>query len=378
LENILKRIHHSRFAGGLYRRLPFLKKTIDRAHMVYVGSGELMTNRCYWEVFRALHYCRPDYRLFPRYHARRLRLPIDDGGTIHINPGKIEFAVAPISRSGEETDAVQPGNWDLRREKLDDTKISTPRREHSDPGGELRVAVDRNGGFLLENGKEKLALARMQAVETVPAIVTRRHYDWAKFRKEVFDYSQEQPKGTYQTTVHPDLQVFPSHRGEDRWQLIADNLPLAKGTVLDIGANWGYFCHRLEDLGFDCCAVENNYRWHYFLKKLRDFESKQFQIVSGSVFDIKSKEYDIVLALSVFHHFLRSKPLHDKLVKLLGEFKMKAMFFEPHQTGHGFPNAFIDYNEDDFAKFVIAHSCLKDYRLLGRTARGRNLYLLSA
>lgn len=374
MENILIRVHHSGFMRGIYQHIPLIKCTVDKIHGIYVGRSDLMTNRIFWYMYSITHYSRPDYKLLKKRHIRRMNLPIDNTRVIYINPDRIEFAIIPSEHKRQSISSIENGRWDLRKERLENINRA---RENTDISEEIKVSIDRTGGFLLEGGRQRLAIAKESGTKSIPVIVTRRHYQWAKFRKEVFLYSQEQPKGAYQLPVHPDLQTIPAHRKEDRWELIEKNLPLHSGTVLDIGSNWGYFCHKFEDLGFDCYAVESNYRWLCFLKKLKEAENKRFEIIPRSVFDIKRKKYDIVLALSIFHHFLRSEVLYNKLTKLLGELDMKVMFFEPHETSHGFPGAYIDYSETEFVDYILQNSCLSKYELLGRTERGRNLYLLS-
>jgi len=360
---------------GIYQHIPLIKRTVDEIRGIYAGRGDLMTNRIYWYIYTLTHYSRPDYKLLQKRHIRRMTLPIDDTGVIYINPDRIEYAIVPSEHKRENIYPIENGRWDLRKERLESIGMELGNTDISD---DIKVVIDRNGGFLLEGGGQRLAMTKESGTENIPIIVTRRHYHWAKLRKEVFLYSQEQPTGSYQLPVHPDLQKIHAHRKEDRWELIEKNLPLPSGTVLDIGANWGYFCHKFEDLGFDCYAVELNYRWLYFLKKLKEAENKRFEIIPRSVFDVKRKKYDIVLALSIFHHFLRSEVLYHKLTRLLGELDMKVMFFEPHAAGHGFTGAYIDYSETEFVDYISQNSCLSKYKLLGRTERGRNLYVLSS
>lgn len=433
--NMLRRVHHSGFMRRIYQRIPLIKGMVDKIYGIYKGHGNLMTNRIYWQIYSVIKYLRLDCRLLKKRHMRHMSLPIDDMGAIYINPDRIEFAVMPSNHKHEKIDPIEDGSWDLRKERFKNTDTFIALQEHFTKGiplpdtkycthlleqiedretrgefdikcqeidelygsirdrgyktqkelgnsklaDEIQVAVGRNGIFLLEGGELRLTIAKLLGLKSIPVIITRRHYQWAKFRKEVFSHSQDQPKGAYQPLIHPDLQKIPYDRKtEDRWNLIVNNLPFHGGTVLDIGSNWGYFCHRFEDLGFDCYAVECNYRWLYFLKKLREAENKKFEIIPRSVFDIERKTYDIVLALSIFHHFLRSKTLYDKLTKLLGDLDMKVMFFEPHQTGCGFKDAYIDYSEIEFIHYILENSCLNRYALLGRTDVGRNLYLLTS
>ena len=102
------------------------------------------------------------------------------------------------------------------------------------------------------------------------------------------------------------------------------------------------------------------------------------EIIPKSIFEIETKKYDIVLALSIFHHFLKSKNTYNKLTKFLGELDIKIMFFEPHKFNEPqMKNAYINYNEPDFINYVLENSCLNKYKLLGKLQNGRSLYFLS-
>jgi hypothetical protein len=62
-------------------------------------------------------------------------------------------------------------------------------------------------------------------------------------------YTLQQPNhALYAPLLHPDLAWIPAHRGHERFELIQQALLSAGGTMLDIGCNLGYFCHRFENL----------------------------------------------------------------------------------------------------------------------------------
>ncbi len=398
-----------------------------------------MTNKLYWDIHSVIKYFKLIYGLSKKKRIKQMKLPIDDLQIMYISHDKIEFSLIDNDLTRDSTCIIEDGSWDLKKERFKNTdtfinlkeqftnkipliktKYNTffqkqakekdkirghdTRKElgvkcreieeiyfdmkntsykskgklrNNNSSNWIKVAIDRNGRFLLESGKKQLAMAKILGIKNIPVIVTRRHYQWAKFRREVFLFSQETPKGTYQPLIHPGFQIIPFHRKEDRWELIEKNLTIHNGTVLDIGSNIGYFCHKFEELGFECYAAEKNYKYLYFLKKLREIEHKKFKVLSKSVFDIKTKKYDIVLSLSIFHHFLRTKKLYNKMTKFLGELDLKIMFFEPHETGYGYKHAYIDYSEIEFVNYILENSCLNNYKFLGRGERGRSLYLLS-
>jgi len=56
--------------------------------------------------------------------------------------------------------------------------------------------------------------------------------------------------------------------------MIKENISTSQGTLLEIGANLGYSCHKFEDEGFERYASEENRVSLYFLKKLKKAKIK--------------------------------------------------------------------------------------------------------
>ena len=243
---------------------------------------------------------------------------------------------------------------------------------------EITVSVARTGELLFTNGRHRLSIVKILGLKEVPIKVTVRHSEWAEFRKQILSYAETQGGKVYQSLTHPDLSDIPSSSGDERFKIIKQNLSVEAGTLLDIGAHWGYFCHKFEDEGFDCYAVESNPTNVYFLNKLRQAENKEFKVIHTSIFDYREKtDFDVVLALNIFHHFLKGKDSYLKLVELLERLKMRELFFEPAKCGEPqMENAYKNYSPDDFVTFILEHSCLKEARHVGESQNGRPLYKL--
>ncbi len=238
----------------------------------------------------------------------------------------------------------------------------------------IKVGIGSRGEFILFEGIFFLSLLRILDVSTVPIEVIARHPQWTKFCNEFLKFKSIHG-GIYQPLIHPDLNLKSfENNSEERFKIIKDNLNKNTGTVLDIGANLGFFCHKFEDLGYSCHAVEIRPSNIYFMKKLRDIEGKKFKIINKSIFDLKnSKEFDIVIALNIFHHFLREKKLYFKLIKFLKTLKLKVMFFQPHDPNEEImKNAYYNYNNRQFVDFIIRFSSLNKFTLLNENVDGRN------
>lgn len=243
---------------------------------------------------------------------------------------------------------------------------------------EITVRIGRDGELLFEDGRHRLAIAKILDLPKIPVLVTWRHREWYKFRAEILDYAKRYGGRVYQPIMHPDLADIPVVHGDTRFELIRSNMPVEGGTLLDIGANWGYFCHRFEDEGFHCYAVEKSSRDFYFLDRLRLAERRRFAAIEASIFEFWEKsEFDVVLALNIFHHFLKTADDYDKLVQFLRRLRTRVLFFEPHLTDEAqMAEAYRNLDHEAFVRFVAENTGLDQWQCIGFGQEGRPIYRL--
>lgn len=412
-------------------RRNLFNKTI---HVIYYASpewGKRILERAYWKVWLMNLELKIRFRMF-RGGIKTFK-PHE---VVYVNPSEICYWNPTDSNDQyEDMGSVKGGDWDLKGERFEDKDVFVGLREHFENGvplsrtkvhtrilkemqegipkwgcktedelnarwrkidelyfdiktrgyktqrelgnpnylDEIAVKIGRDGELLLADGQHRLAIAKILGLQSIPVIITKRHYEWAKFKLKLLSRA-----GMYQPLLHPDLTDIPTGKGEERFDIILNNLPCHSGEVLDIGANWGYFCHKLEDIGFTCYAVENSREQLHFLNKLKSIGKRKFKVISKSVFDIEKLNYDIVLALNIFHHFLKNEDDYRKLTEFLGRLDTKFLFFEPHRFNESqMRAAYMNYNETEFIEYILRNSCLNTYTFLGSLKEdGRALYLL--
>lgn len=203
---------------------------------------------------------------------------------------------------------------------------------------EIIVYIGPEGELIHCNGQHRVSIAKLLNLQKIPVQVLHRHKDWLKLRKEILTYIRREMKGkALRPLLHPDLRDVPSLWSNERFEMIKKNLTIKEGTLLDIGAHWGYFCHKFEEMGFQCTAMEDSVRNLIFMKKLKRAERLNFNIISKSIFDYKDSEdlkddlnFDVVLALNLFNQFvdIEEKDLHSKFVEIFGKIKAKEMYFQ--------------------------------------------------
>jgi len=247
------------------------------------------------------------------------------------------------------------------------------------PYDEIAVSVNHDGKFLLEDGRHRLIIAKLLNIDKVPVQVIVRHSKWHKFKREVISYAEKNSGKVYHPITHPDLCNIPAVHGEKRFEIIKQNLSFKRGNLLDIGAHWGYFCHKFEEEGFTCYAIENDPTHLYFLKKLKKAESRNFKIINKSILEYQGKmDFDVVLALNVFHHFLKEKKEYYQLIEFLKRLITKVMFFEPHLPNEPqMKKAYVNYNCEEFVNFILEHSPYLNRAVhIGEAEDGRPIYKL--
>ena len=186
-----------------------------------------------------------------------------------------------------------------------------------------------------------------------------------RFRQEVLEYARRNGGRVYSPVQHPDLMDIPSSYGDERYELIRANLPLESGSLLDIGSHWGYFCHKFEAEGFDCYAAENNPEHTYFLERLRKAANRRFAVITESVVELRERsDFDVVLALNVFLHFLWTEETHRQLTELLKRLKMRFLFV---QLGTARLGASINYTYDEFRNFIAETAEMRNVEYIGQT-----------
>ena len=279
-------------------------------------------------------------------------------------------------------------NLDMRFEKLDelyhfikDNGYKTQKEVKSGAlsgEDEVTVSIGRTGELLFTNGRHRLSIAKILGLKEIPVKITVRHLGWMNFRNQILAYAKDQQTGKVcQPLTHPDLVDIPPVYGDYRFEIIKSHLSIKQGTLLDLGSNWGYFCHKFEEVGFHCYAVESSPVNLYFLRKLREAENRTFEIIDKSIFEYQEKsDFDVVLAPNFFHHFLKKRDLYFKLIELLKRLKMSELYFQTHRYDKNqMRGAYKNYSPEEFVDFVLENSCLDEAELIGEED-GRQIYKL--
>ncbi len=243
---------------------------------------------------------------------------------------------------------------------------------------EISVRIGRVGGLLFEDGRHRLAIAKLLGVEKIPVKVTVRHQDWFHFLREVHQYADEHSGEIYNSVHHPDLADIPVVHGAERADLIRKHLSGLSGRALDIGCHWGYYCIELAKMGFDCIGIEQSSQHGYFADGLMRASGYKYELRTESIFDTDlSEKFQVVLALYVFHHFLKEEEQLLKLENFLKMLDCEIMIFGSHNDDQpAMEKAFWNPSSDDMVEWLKDKGGFKTCELLGSESGRRSIYML--
>lgn len=262
----------------------------------------------------------------------------------------------------------------------------TEGHDRCQPDAAILCNIDRHGRYLLQEGCHRLAIYKALAVDRVPVRVLVRHRKWRELRNTLTLLAQKQNWRLYQPAVHPDLEDIPAlHSCVDRFQVIERHLDRRTGTMLDLGANLCYFCHKFEELGYQCIGIEADPLVGNLARRIRGGAGRSFQVIVHDLLQIADhpaiadKTFDVVLALNIFHHFLKTQRDYIRLREWLTTMSdhMAVLFFEPHNPHESqMRDAYRNYREEEFVEFIMRCTNFVRARCIYQSADNRQLYRL--
>lgn len=289
---------------------------------------------------------------------------------------RVDGLIESISRDGYRSAAERPG----------DTRIDTATGQ-----AEVLVNLSRDGLPLFQDGRHRLAIALALGLTSIPVQVFVRHAEWQAFREYLLRMAGREDGGAssagflYQRAEHFDLAGIPAAHGcEDRWQAIAGHLSsAASGHALDIGCNLGYICHRLEERSYAAVGVEYLPEVAYAARRIAKAAGRRFSVIEGDVLDEATlrpagTDFDVVVALSIFHHFIKTETGYRRLRELLGRLRIKTLFFEPHRPDESqMQGVYANPEPEEFARLVADWAGLTLIEPIYTAEDGRIVFAIS-
>ena len=103
------------------------------------------------------------------------------------------------------------------------------------------------------------------------------------------------------------------------------------------------------------------------------------EICCESILDHPGGEFDVVFALYIFHHLVKTKERHDALIALLRRLEIGSMVFGSHQHDQSaMQTAYRNFTPGEWIEFLLEYTPLVRARRIGVEAGRREIHLLES
>lgn len=242
----------------------------------------------------------------------------------------------------------------------------------ANPRDNISVAIGRNGEMFVFDGMHRYCIAKLTGKTDIPIDVVVRHPLWVAKRDAL---RAKIGDSTYNPIDHPDFSDIPSTWTRWRYNMILRDMKKESiVTVLDLGSHFGYFASELAKEGYNCTAIELNRGYFDVMQTLKATVPFWFKTSREDVLAMPKLEADCILALNLFHHFLKTEDAFKKFTDMLGSIKSNVLYFQAHNPQEAqMDGAYKNFEPDEFCKFIVDNSQYSTYELVG-TIKGRNIY----
>lgn len=225
----------------------------------------------------------------------------------------------------------------------------------------IRIRIQNDGGLYLLDGTHTVSILRhLNLCETITAKVHTRDGGWETLKHQLYEIYGE--KLLYQPIEHPDFADWRVDRASPhRWEIIKETLGDVTGKhILDVGCMTGWFSHRLAQHGAQVTGIEPHKKRYDTCKTLSLYygltEDNPRFLQESFEEHLKHNHYEVVLVLSVIHHYLRQDPkLFYEAVQILGK-GCDSMILEMgvnHMPIRWHPKLVLQYS--DYTKYRILY-----------------------
>ena len=102
-----------------------------------------------------------------------------------------------------------------------------------------------------------------------------------------------------------------------------------------------------------------------FLRRIAELSDIPVTVEERSIFDLERVEFDLVLALNIFHHFLRKPETYGKLIEFLSRLRCRTMIYQAHSIdGPKMKDAFARIPPEEMCDIICRKTGLTNWEMI--------------
>jgi hypothetical protein len=139
----------------------------------------------------------------------------------------------------------------------------------------------------------------------------------------------------------------------------------------------------LEESGYSCVGVEYLPTVALAAQKIAYAENRRFRVVTGDILasetlrEIGTSDFNILIALNIFHHFIKTEDGYERLRQFMNHIRIGTMFFEPHHPDEPqMQGVFSNPSQHEFVQLLKDWGSFERAMPIYTAADGRTVFKL--
>jgi SAM-dependent methyltransferase len=227
--------------------------------------------------------------------------------------------------------------------------------------------------YEVEDGHHRLAVMLVKGWDRAQVIVRGKKRTY--LQEELFRVNQTDGTELYQPVPLPEVQTWSLIRKcEDRLAMILQFLKQRQllsenNSVLDCACSYGWFVRQFKDRGFRVLGLDRDKTAIELGQLIYNIEETDFKLEYLEKFISKNEDtFDIVLCLSILHHYVigKEKGVPENIVQGLSKITNKVLFIDTGQSHERwFHRVLSQWDTDFIRRFLLENGNFTEVIPLG-------------
>ncbi len=240
--------------------------------------------------------------------------------------------------------------------------------------------IKKSDCYEIIDGHHRAAIAFMLGEKKIYAHVIGSKY--SVLQKMLLKINQIHDIELYQPVDRLEVKSWPVVRNcKDRFEMMKKfirKIHLTKGSIIDLACSYGWFPYNFKKLGFDVMALDRDPRAIEIAQIIYGLDKHETKYARIEEFlQNNNKKYDLVLFLSILHHYAIGKE-KGKVKEILGNLdKMttKVLFLDTGQSHEKWNRKRLSQWDDNYIiNLIKENTSFKEVIPLGKDNDNRGKY----
>lgn len=244
---------------------------------------------------------------------------------------------------------------------------------HSKQGDPIKLRkIKHSNCYEIIDGHHRVAMDYLMGKKEIRAIIIDKGY--SILQEKLLKINITHGRELYQPIDKLDVLSWPViRRCDDRFEMMRSFLlskKIKEGSVLDLACSYGFFLKKFKETGLNVFGLDRDKRAIEICKLVNHLDSKELKIDRIENFLQNSKcQWDIVLFLSILHHYIIGKEPGEfsQILKQLDKITGKILFLDMGQNHEEwFSTTLANWDEDYIIKKIKENTSFKQIIPLGK------------